>query len=88
MKKVLGANNVIIKLNEKDLANLNNESKNLLNDGSFSKIKFETDDSIEPGGCLIETDIGNVDGRIGAQLKELKKQLEQKVLLNDEENGN
>ena len=87
IKKVLGANNVIIKLNEKDMASLSGENKNLVNDSSYSKIKFEVDDSIEPGGCLIETDIGNVDGRIGAQLKELKKQLEDKVLMSSDENG-
>jgi flagellar assembly protein FliH len=85
MKKVLGANNAIIKLNEIDLNNLNNENKSLLNDTSFSKIKFEADNTIEAGGCLIETDIGNVDARIGTQLKELKKILGQKVLINGPE---
>lgn len=85
MKKVLGANNAIIKLNEIDLNNLNKENKSLLNDTSFSKIKFEADNTIEAGGCLIETDIGNVDARIGTQLKELKKILSQKVLINGPE---
>ncbi len=88
MKKVLGANSVIIKLNSTDLNNLNNESKSLLNDASYSKIKFEADDTIDAGGCLIETDIGNVDARISTQLKELKKILDQKVLINGSENAN
>ena len=88
MKKVLGANNVIIKMNQKDLDNLNAESKNLLSDGSFSKLKFEADDSIELGGCLIETDIGNVDCRINTQLKELRKLLDQKILMNGNEDDN
>lgn len=87
MKKVLGANNVIIKMNNDDLKKLNSESKSLLNDASFSKVKFEADDTIESGGCLIETDIGNVDGRISTQLKELKKILDQKVLMNDTTDG-
>lgn len=81
MKKVIGANNVIIKLNEADLNNLNSESKGILNDASYSKIKFEADNNIETGGCLIETDIGNVDARISTQLKELKKIIAQKVLV-------
>lgn len=87
MKKVLGANNVIIKLNAIDLENLNSESKNLLNDASFSKIKFEVDDAIETGGCLIETDIGNVDARLSTQLKELKKVMDQKILTNGSEDA-
>jgi len=85
MKKILGANNVIIKLNEKDLNNLNSESRSLLNDATYSKIKFEADDTIETGGCLIETDIGNVDARIGTQLKELKKILDHKIINNGPE---
>ena len=87
MKKILGANSVIIKLNEKDLNVLSGENRNLINDGSFSKIKFESDDSIEPGGCLIETDIGNVDGRISTQMKELRKVLDQKILMTDQEDA-
>lgn len=76
MKKVIGANDVIIKINPDDLKGLSNENKNILNDTSYSKIKFEPDEKIEPGGCLIETDIGNVDGRVNAQLKEIKRMLE------------
>jgi flagellar biosynthesis/type III secretory pathway protein FliH len=43
---------------------------------SFSKIKFEQDDRIELGGCFIESEIGNADGRISSQLNELKRKLE------------
>jgi flagellar biosynthesis/type III secretory pathway protein FliH len=43
---------------------------------SFSKIKFEKDDRIELGGCFVESEIGNADGRISSQLNELKRKLE------------
>ncbi|MFA3783840.1 FliH/SctL family protein [Melioribacteraceae bacterium 4301-Me] len=76
MKKVIGANNVIIKINPSDYDKLHDESKAILSSTAYSKIKFETDDKIEPGGCLIETDIGNVDGRVSAQLKEIRRMLE------------
>lgn len=86
LKKIIGANNVVIKINDEDLTALTSENKNLFSNGSFSKVKFEADDSIERGGCFIETDIGNVDGRINAQLKELRKILDTNLLMNNDTN--
>ncbi|MDP1994753.1 MAG: FliH/SctL family protein [Ignavibacteria bacterium] len=76
LKKVLGANKVIVKLNQKDLQHLKNNAEGIFNDDIFSKITFESDERIEAGGCLVETEIGNVESRINSQLAELKKQLE------------
>ncbi|MDP3684735.1 MAG: FliH/SctL family protein, partial [Ignavibacteria bacterium] len=76
LKKVLGANKIIIKLNQKDLEHLRTNSEGMFNDDIFSKITFEPDERIERGGCLVETEIGNVESRINTQLAELKKQLE------------
>lgn len=76
IRKVLGANEILIKINPKDYNVINEERSTLLLEESFSKIKFEHDDRIEPGGCFVETEIGNVDSRISTQLAEIKKQLE------------
>lgn len=76
INKIIGANEVRLKLNPKDIEALTDESKNLIHNSSFNKIKIESDDRIECGGCLIETEIGNVDARISTQLNELKKGLE------------
>lgn len=76
IRKVLGANEILIKVNPKDHKILLDDSSNLLLEESFNKIKFEHDDRIEPGGCFVETEIGNVDSRISTQLNEIKKQLE------------
>jgi flagellar assembly protein FliH len=77
LKKILGANSVIIKIHPEDFKVINDEySKNLFFDESFSKIKFEQDDRIEQGGCAVETEIGNVDARVTSQLNELKKYFE------------
>lgn len=77
LKKVLGANKVIIKLNRTDLDHIKMNSQGIFNDDIFSKITFEAEERIEPGGCLVETEIGNVESRITLQISELKKQLEQ-----------
>lgn len=78
--KVMGANEVRLKLNPSDIDELNTESKNLLNGNSFNKIKIEPDERIEQGGCLIETEIGSVDARISTQLNEIQKLLEDNLI--------
>jgi flagellar assembly protein FliH len=76
VKKVLGANNLIIRVNPCDYGEIFLESKSFFLEDSFSKVQFEEVDSIEIGGCFIETEIGNVDARISSQFSEIKKCLE------------
>ncbi len=79
LKKVIGSNNIVVKLNPDDLKLINENSSDILQSGNLSKIKFEPDQSIEKGGCFVETEIGNVDARISTQLDELKKRLEEAI---------
>lgn len=79
ISKVIGANEVRIKFHPEDMKELNNYSRNLISSTTFSKIKFEEDDRIERGGCLVETEIGNVDARISTQLEELRRKLEESI---------
>jgi flagellar assembly protein FliH len=76
LKKVLGANEIIVRLHPKDYESIVLEGKSFQMKDSFSQIKFEKDDRIEMGGCFIESEIGNADGRISSQLNELKRKLE------------
>jgi flagellar assembly protein FliH len=76
LRKIVGANSVVVRLNPVDYKNVVTDNKKVIADEAFSKINFESDDRIEKGGCLIESDIGNVDARISTQLNEIKKQFE------------
>ena len=76
LRKIVGANTVVVKLNPADYKNVVSDNKKAISDEAFSKINFEEDERIEKGGCLIESDIGNVDARISTQLSEIKKQFE------------
>ncbi|NLT50077.1 MAG: hypothetical protein GXX85_04070 [Ignavibacteria bacterium] len=80
LNKVIGANEVIIKLHSSDYKYLDTDKSKAEYEQNFSKIKFEKDSSIPQGGCLIETAVGNVDGRISTQLSEIIKQLENEIL--------
>ncbi len=79
LSKIVGASEVKLKLNPIDQKELVENSRELFNTSAFTKIKIEGDERIERGGCLIETEIGNVDARISTQLLELKKQLEDNI---------
>jgi flagellar assembly protein FliH len=76
IKKILGANEIVIKLNQEDYKSLMSDAEQILAEHSYSKIKFEPDEKIEAGGCLIETEIGNVDSRISTQLESIKQNLD------------
>lgn len=77
LKKIIGSNNVIIKLNPKDYSQIQeNNSQSSFLDESLSKVKYEVDERIDKGGCIVETEIGNVDARISSQISELKKYFE------------
>ena len=79
INKIIGANEVHLKMHSLDIEELNEASKNLIHSSSFNRIKIEPDERIERGGCLIETEIGSVDARISTQLNELKKCLEDNI---------
>lgn len=76
VKKILGANDVTIKLNPRDLEKITEEGSGSALNRNFSRIKFEENDNIQQGGCLIETEIGNVDARVSTQISEIIKQIE------------
>ncbi len=76
LRKVLGANEIIVRLHPKDYESIVVEGKSFQLKDTFSKIKFEKDERIEPGGCYVESEIGNADGRISSQLNELKKKVD------------
>ena len=76
IRRVIGSNKIFVKLNPSDIERINLESQIQFNDDSYKNIKFEPDEHIEKGGCLVQTEIGSVDARISSQFSEIRKQLE------------
>jgi len=75
IRKVIGANNIVLRLSPSDKALIQETDVDFFDNNSYSNLKFEVDDRIDAGGCLVESEIGNVDARISSQLNELKKAL-------------
>ena len=76
LRKVRDRGNIIIRVNLVDLklttAHTNNFIKML--EGAKS-IQVAEDSSVDPGGCIIETDFGEIDARISSQLAELEAKI-------------
>jgi flagellum-specific ATP synthase len=47
---------------------------------AVDKVEVVADKSIDPGGCLIETDFGNIDARIEQQLNSAASQLKSQIM--------
>lgn len=69
-------NKVVLRINPKDCQLVKDHYQQLLAtvDG-IKSLEIEEDVRVKPGGCLIETDSGNVDARIETQMQVLKEAL-------------
>lgn len=76
LKKLTSANEVTIKLNPTDLTLVETHLSLINRKINSGNIRLEADERIEKGGCLIETEIGNSDGRISSQIENIKRQIE------------
>lgn len=79
LKKIFGANTILIKINSEDYDLIINRTNLKDEIDNFNKIRFEIDDKLLRGDCVIETDIGNVDAKINTQMEELITNLRLKI---------
>ncbi len=80
LSKILGANEMMIKLNPKDYELLEKNELIKKLDTGLAKIKIKKDENIKIGGCVVESEIGNVDSRISTMLEEIERQLSNNLL--------
>jgi len=77
LRKVKGRASVTIRVNNSEAKLTTEHAQDFMNAVSnIEHITVVEDSSIEPGGCIVETDFGSIDARISSQLSEL----EQKIL--------
>jgi flagellar assembly protein FliH len=76
LRKLKSRGNVAIRVNLADLAlttdNVQNFMKMVENVKSIVVLE---DTSVDKGGCVIETDFGQIDARISSQLKEIEEKI-------------
>ncbi|MFP3088778.1 flagellar assembly protein FliH [Treponema sp. TIM-1] len=76
LRKVKGRGNIIIRVNLVDVKLTTEHTKKFIQllEGTQS-VQVVEDSSVDPGGCIIETDFGEVDARISSQLAELESKI-------------
>jgi len=63
-----------IKLNPSDLQFINETKYQLSNlTANVNHVAFEAEESIQSGGCIIETELGEIDARIEKQLQAIEE---------------
>lgn len=76
LKRVVASSSVVIKINTKDIEVINQYKEELtrFSDG-IRELSIEGDDRISRGGCVIETNYGEVDATITGLLVEIEERL-------------
>jgi flagellar assembly protein FliH len=76
LRKVKGRGNIIIRVNMVDVKLATEHIKDFIQlvEGSKS-LQVVEDSTVDPGGCVIETDFGEIDARISSQLAELETKI-------------
>jgi flagellar assembly protein FliH len=76
LRKVKAKGNVIIKVNLADLKLATEHKQDFINLMESAKsVQVVEDSSVDQGGCIIETDFGEIDARIASQLAELENRI-------------
>ena len=76
LKKLKGKHAVTLRVNLKDQAFVSTHIKDFISAvETASSISVAEDSSVDPGGCIVETDFGEVDARIMSQLDELEEKI-------------
>ncbi|MDR2133658.1 MAG: flagellar assembly protein FliH [Treponema sp.] len=76
LRKVKGRGNIIIRVNMSDLKLATEHVRDFIQlvEGSKS-LQVVEDSTVDPGGCVIETDFGEIDARVSSQLAELETKI-------------
>jgi flagellar assembly protein FliH len=76
LRKVKGRGSIIIRVNITDVKLTTEHIKDFIQlvEGAKS-IQVVEDSTVDPGGCTIETDFGEIDARIASQLAELETRI-------------
>jgi len=76
LRKVKGRGNIIIRVNMADLKLTTAHTKDYISlvEGVKS-IQVVEDSTVDEGGCIIETDFGEIDARISSQLTEMETKI-------------
>lgn len=88
IRRIVGVESITVRVHPEDEALVRSHRSALLSSSdAVREIVIEGDESIERGGCILESATGNVDARIGSQLRQIETALFGAQLPSEEEAG-
>lgn len=76
LRRVLGVDHIKVRVNPVDEAMVRDHRASVASGSdSLRDMLIEADEKVERGGCILESDSGNVDARISTQLKKIEAAL-------------
>jgi flagellar assembly protein FliH len=85
LRKLKGKADVIIRVNLQDLEMTTEHTDEILDQVErVGNITVAEDSSVDPGGCIIETDFGEIDARISSQLREIEDRIRELTPIGEE----
>ncbi len=81
LRRLTGVESVKLRVSPRDEALVRQERALLMTSSeSVRELIIESDEKIEPGGCMLETASGTVDARLSTQLEQIEAALFGQVL--------
>lgn len=88
VRRIVGVDTITVRVHPEDEALVRSHRPAVLSStDSVRELLIEGDESIERGGCILESPTGNVDARIGSQLRQIETALFGAQLPSEEEAG-
>lgn len=88
IRRIVGVETITVRVHPDDEALVRSHRPALQSSSdSVREILIEGDESVERGGCILESATGNVDARIGSQLRQIETALFGPQLPSEEEAG-
>jgi flagellar biosynthesis/type III secretory pathway protein FliH len=88
VRRIVGVETITVRVHPDDEALVRSHRAALLSSSdSVREILIEGDETIDRGGCILESATGNVDARIGSQLRQIETALFGPQLPSEEEAG-
>ena len=76
IRRIIGVETITVRVHPDDETLVRSHRPALLSSSdSVREIIIEGDDTVERGGCILESATGNVDARIGSQLRQIESAL-------------
>ncbi len=76
LQRVKDSSEIIVRINSSDLDSLDAVKDQIYERMNKKDFRIVEDHTIDPGGCIVDTDFGSIDARISTQLHALEREIQ------------